>query len=251
MALLAEALENFKEHVNKSVMFSDQPGSVKAVLKNYNLQTKKQFQNLVVQQLNALIKLDIEFKGNKDDLSKITDLLYNFIDKVMIPCLEQDVEKNNTQESINSLQYINDQKHKLDTSNQQQWFGLLLDLIKNQLTQNNQKVIIDNLWEAYFENQKNISKEQLFANTLSQQTYQSLSTAVMQARANPSERLGIVLMDALVSLFDVIGYFNSSGTERLTPPANEEKVVTDFERNNMQKYGVSFPPQESGNSPKL
>lgn len=246
MVLASEALEQFKEHVKKSVIFSEQAGSTKAVLKNYNLQTKEQFQNLVLQQLNQLKKLNIELKG---DNNEITDLLYNFVDKVMIPCLEQDVEKNNTEESINSLQYIKDQKQKLDTSNQQQWFELLLNLIKNQLTQNNQKVIIDNLWEAYFENQKNISKEQLFANTLSQQTYQSLSTAVMQARANPSERLGIVLMDALVSLFDVIGYFNSSGTERLTPPVNEDKGLTDFERSNMQKSGMPFP-HEPGNSPK-
>lgn len=162
----------------------------KADFSLHNIKDKEQLSSLIKKLFNTA--LDV-----KDP--KLADSLNSFLN-IVESCLKRDIEKNPqataTQEA---LKHTEAQKKQLEEliNNKQVLLSKVQALLQWFLDNNQQQVIVDNLWEAYLEQDK-----EFFASLVGR-NQSVISLMHSQAKGMEWQRLGVALMNFVMSLLQI------------------------------------------------
>jgi hypothetical protein len=214
-------LTQFKEYIKDAN--AGNKGFYENIEKNFNLKTKVQFEALITEQLETAEHV-------KDE-----KLLVNLLEKTIKPCLDKKAEL---------LKQLNDAITENKLEQLKKFFN---ELLKPE----NKKVIVDELWEAYYASQTNGSYLSNLATDFGKRTEGAFATNYSQSQADPLKRVGMILFEALFTFFDYALYKSSNGQERLSveyefKPGNAEDS---FKEMNKMKYGVGNVPAGTGEAP--
>jgi len=150
------------------------------------------------EQLASLIKKLFDTALDVKD-PKLADSLNSFLN-IVESCLKRDIQKNPqaiaTQEALN---YIESQKKQLKEliNNKQVLLSKVQALLQWLLNNNKKQIIVDNLWEAYLEQDK-----EFFANLVGR-NQSVISLMHSQAKGMEWQRLGVALMNFVMSLLQI------------------------------------------------
>ena len=213
----------FKEYLNAALSKEE----YLAVLKNYNLKTREEFGKFVAKHLGDAVE-------SKSPAITIK-ILQNLLDKTIFACLKLKLE----QSEYNKL------KAKLDKimlNKQQLTVELLQEFLKEILSAHMNK-IINMLWEAYFDNQKENFYFNMAENfSKNKNITQIAEMQLTQASADPAKRIGILFSEPLYVLFSFALYINTSGEQKLSIDNNQDSAEENpFYKMNRWKYGTTIP----------
>ena len=213
----------FKEYLNAALSKEE----YLAVLKNYNLKTREEFGKFVAKHLGDAI----EPKN-----STITiETLQNLLNKTIFACLKLKLE----QSEYNKL------KAKLDKImfNKQQLTVKLLQAFLQEILSKHMDKIINILWEAYFDTQQENFYFNMAENfSKNKNITQIAEMQLTQASADPGKRIGILLSEALYTLFNFAVYKNTLGEQKLPVDNNQDSAEENpFYKMNRWRYGTNIP----------
>lgn len=160
-----------------------------------NIKDKQQLGDLIAKLLNVTVEI-------KD--GQLVGSLTGFLGNVIIPCLQRAVEKHQSAEAKSVLDYLEAEQNKLKSLNKQDSLPDVQLLFTWLLNNNMQPIIVDTLWEAYLEQDKD------FFDKLVQINQSVVSMMSSQAKSMEWQRLGMVLMNFVMSVLG-IEYIPDSG----------------------------------------
>lgn len=207
---------NFQQYINKnyksfiSAATKDDPA-----FNLQNIKNKEQLKDLVLKLLNA--SLDIQDP-------RLADSLNDFL-KIIELCLQRDIEKHpENAETKDVLKHIESQKKQLENliNDKQALLSSVQAILKWLLDNNKQQFIADNLWEAYLEKDKD------FFAKVAERNQSVISLISSQAKSMDWQRLGVVLMNFVMTLFEI----------KHVPDDNPDAEFKDMYK---KTHGISVP----------